>query len=188
MKLNNEMSLISRRIGRVAPSFIILAVIGVGIASLLRVASDLIPMAVLVPFTVVFLMTRILVLVVPTPSEQEIREMEQRAHEQADKSDIGPVNVATICLFLSGVAAVASLASGFIYAGLHLATLSNGAFGISKWLGIATLALFGFVCLCITYRLVAKWSDVIVAAIWSVLSWPTRVADCMPYHRRLTTK
>jgi hypothetical protein len=164
---NSEFFRILKSVCRVIPTLAITATIGCLAAFVAGIAPDKIGIAVAVPLVGMFVIFRGLALVIPLK-------------ETPTPAPTVPIPLGIFAaVFSVAVIGVADLLfSAAVFYHLKQFTFSDWTLDAAKYVALSP-AVAGFGCglYVLFQQLCSKWSDVLFAALWGLLRYPTRIAD-----------
>jgi hypothetical protein len=151
---------------RIAPSFIVLAVIATTIVYLAGIPTTERAIAALIPTVVLFLMFRILSVVIPEPPKDAER-----------KRPPATLFALTIIMFFSALATVDMIVASGIFALLGFPDLAAGAVNVAFRGGLICTISLVFSLIDVLHSLGVNLTELIVLLAWKVLGYPSRLAE-----------
>jgi hypothetical protein len=182
----NSQRPLSVRIVRIIPTVLICSVAGCAIGYFgFHVALSYLPIAVIVPLTWAFILSRILKLAIPIKAQTEHRPHppDGSGIEISNRAVVVALTIFLLLLAVGVYGAITFLFSAASFFLLSLQAISAGAARIAEFLGVVAVGSLLVISLIILAKFASMNSDKLTRWVWKILSFPQQLADFFPGFR-----
>lgn len=168
------------------PLLLIVAIVGCALFFFVfRVALDDLGVVVAVPFVWVFVISRLIMGVLPQPSNAEPHKTP--VPTQPPTIVIRLLVVLFVICFLGAYGAISLLLSAATFSHLALPVIASETLRLASFFGIAALAALLIIIFLIAGKIASQHSDRFITGVWYILQFPRRLLDSLslpPHHLR----
>ncbi len=162
------------------PILLIIAIVGCAMSFFLfHVAPDDLGVVVAVPLVWVFVIYRVIIGVLPQPSNTEARK--PPVSTQSPTSLVVKVLlVLFVICFLSAYGAISLLLSAATFSHLALPAIASNTLKLASFWGIASLVALAIIISLIAGKIASQYSDRFIAGAWCIVQFPRRLLNSLP--------
>jgi hypothetical protein len=153
---------------RIAPSFIVLAVIATTVVYLAGIPATERAIAALIPTVVLFLIFRALMIVIPEPPK-----------DARLKRPAATLFILIVVMFFSALATVDLILSSGIFALLGFPNLATGAVNVAFRGGLICTVSLVLALIDVLHSLGVDLTELVALLVWKVLGYPSRLAKLL---------